>query len=190
MYLWKMVPVFFPDLLHETRTRYVKSRWRLKSPAPRLFIYPFVQAQITGLCAGGIHWRPVNSPHEGSITRKMIPFDDVIIWISLSVLVLSIKLSEILTGCCITIRMELCNDFNWSLNISIVNCISNNCNTCKAKQFCYQYIYAIFIWLSNFKDKHIHDFHTGRYFKRSTFCTVHLFTLSVVNFVWIDFIFQ
>ena len=33
----------------------------------------------------GIHWWPVNSPHKGPVTRKMFPFDDVIIfyiWIS------------------------------------------------------------------------------------------------------------
>ena len=26
----------------------------------------------------GIHWRPVNSTHKGPVTRKMFPFDDVI----------------------------------------------------------------------------------------------------------------
>ena len=26
----------------------------------------------------GIHWGPVNSPHKGPVTRKMFPFDDVI----------------------------------------------------------------------------------------------------------------
>ena len=30
---------------------------------------------VTGLCAGN---SPVNSPHKGPVTRKMIPFDDVI----------------------------------------------------------------------------------------------------------------
>ena len=29
---------------------------------------------------GGIHQWPVNSPHRWPVTRKMIPFDDVIIW--------------------------------------------------------------------------------------------------------------
>ena len=29
----------------------------------------------------GIHWWPVNSPHKGPVTRKMLPFDDVIIYI-------------------------------------------------------------------------------------------------------------
>ena len=58
-------------------------RWRLISPASRLFTQPFIQTQIkeniklraTGLCAGK---SPVNSPHKGPVTRKMILFDDVI----------------------------------------------------------------------------------------------------------------
>ena len=33
--------------------------------------------RLTGLCAG-IHRWPVNSPHKGPVTRKMFPFDDVI----------------------------------------------------------------------------------------------------------------
>ena len=28
----------------------------------------------------GIHRGPVNSPHKGQVTRKMFPFDDVIMW--------------------------------------------------------------------------------------------------------------
>ena len=28
----------------------------------------------------GIHWGPVNSPHKLAITRKMFPFDDIIIY--------------------------------------------------------------------------------------------------------------
>ena len=32
--------------------------------------------RVTGL--RGIHWGPVNSPHKWSVTRKMFPFDDVI----------------------------------------------------------------------------------------------------------------
>ena len=30
--------------------------------------------------ARGIHRWPVNSPHKGPVTRKMFPFDDVIMW--------------------------------------------------------------------------------------------------------------
>ena len=29
----------------------------------------------------GIHRSPVNSPHKGPVTRKMFPFDDVIMFI-------------------------------------------------------------------------------------------------------------
>ena len=31
----------------------------------------------------GIHRRPVNSPHKWPVTRKMLPFDDVIMFISI-----------------------------------------------------------------------------------------------------------
>ena len=34
--------------------------------------------RVTGLL-GGIHRRPVNSPNKGPVTRKMLPFDDVIV---------------------------------------------------------------------------------------------------------------
>ena len=33
--------------------------------------------RVTGLCVGNSP-RPVNSPHKGPVTRKMLPFDDVI----------------------------------------------------------------------------------------------------------------
>ena len=36
--------------------------------------------RVPGLCAG-IHRSPVNSPHKWPVTRKMFPFDDVIIMI-------------------------------------------------------------------------------------------------------------
>ena len=57
------------------------ARWRLKSPPSRVFIQPFIQAQIkkksklrvTDLCAG-------NSRHKWPVTRKMFPFDDVIMY--------------------------------------------------------------------------------------------------------------
>ena len=32
----------------------------------------------------GIHRRPVNSPHKGTVTRKMFSFDDVIMWGSIT----------------------------------------------------------------------------------------------------------
>ena len=62
--------------------------WRLKSPTSWLFTQAFIQARIKEnikamrhwpLC-GEIHRSPVNSPHKGLATRKLFPFDDVIIY--------------------------------------------------------------------------------------------------------------
>ena len=39
--------------------------------------------RVTGLCAG-IHRGPVNSPHMWPVTRKMFPFDDVIMPLTVS----------------------------------------------------------------------------------------------------------
>ena len=39
--------------------------------------------RVTGLCAGNSPW-PVNSPHKWPVTRKMFPFDDVIMLLILS----------------------------------------------------------------------------------------------------------
>ena len=38
--------------------------------------------RVTGLCAGNSPG-PVNSPHKGPVTRKMFPFDDVIMYLGL-----------------------------------------------------------------------------------------------------------
>ena len=61
------------------------ARWRLISPASRLFTQPFIQEQIKENIKAprywplrGIHRWPVNFPHKWSVTRKMFPFDDVI----------------------------------------------------------------------------------------------------------------
>ena len=64
------------------------ARWRLKSPASRLFTELFIQTQIKENIKSsaslafvrGIHRGPVNSPHKWPVTRKMFPFDDVIMW--------------------------------------------------------------------------------------------------------------
>ena len=60
-------------------------RWRLKSPASQLFTQPYISAdqrkhQSSSSLAfvRGIHRWPVNSPHKLPVTRKMFPFDDVI----------------------------------------------------------------------------------------------------------------
>ena len=60
-------------------------RWRLKSPASWLFTQPFIQGadqrkhQNSASLAfvRRIHRRPVNSPHKRPLTRKMFPFDDI-----------------------------------------------------------------------------------------------------------------
>ena len=37
--------------------------------------------RVTGLCEGNSPG-PVNSPHKGPVARKIVPFDDVIMWIA------------------------------------------------------------------------------------------------------------
>ena len=62
------------------------ARWRLKSPASRLFPKSFIQgadqrkhqSSASLVFVRGIRPRPVNSPHKGTVTRKMFPFDDFI----------------------------------------------------------------------------------------------------------------
>ena len=64
------------------------TRCCLKSPTSWLFTQPFIQGQIKENTKAprhwpvvrGIHHWPVNSPHKGPVTRKMFPFDDVILW--------------------------------------------------------------------------------------------------------------
>ena len=57
------------------------ARWRLKSPASRLFTQPFIQAQIKENISAPRHWplSSVNFLHKGPVTRKTFPFGDVII---------------------------------------------------------------------------------------------------------------
>ena len=61
------------------------ARWRLKSPASGLFIQQFIQAQIKENIKASRHWplcgnSPVTGgfPAQGPVSRKMFPFDDVI----------------------------------------------------------------------------------------------------------------
>ena len=61
----------------------IMAQWRLKSPGSRLFTQPFIQAQIkenikAPAFVWGIYRCPVNSPHKWPVTRKMFPFDDII----------------------------------------------------------------------------------------------------------------
>ena len=62
------------------------ARWRIKSPAARLFTQPFIQGagqrkhQSSASLAfvRGIHRWPVNSLHKWPFARKVFPFDDAI----------------------------------------------------------------------------------------------------------------
>ena len=59
------------------------ARWRLKSPASRLFTQSFIQTQIKENTKAPRHW-PLwgeftgEFPHKWPVTRKMFPFHDVI----------------------------------------------------------------------------------------------------------------
>ena len=65
------------------------ARWRLKSIASRLFTHPFIQgaderkhkSSASLAFVRVIHRWLVNYPHKRPITRKVSPFDDVIIWV-------------------------------------------------------------------------------------------------------------
>ena len=47
-------------------------------------VYPVADQSYASLAfVQGIHRRPVNSPHKGPVTRKMFPFDDVIMGLKL-----------------------------------------------------------------------------------------------------------
>ena len=62
----------------------VSNHRRLESILNRLFrriSKKTSKFRVTGFCEG-IHRWPVNSPHEGLVTRKKIPFDDVIMELS------------------------------------------------------------------------------------------------------------
>ena len=49
--------------------QFIEAQIKENIKAPRY--WPFVR---------GIHRWPVNSPHKGPVTRKMFPFDNVIMW--------------------------------------------------------------------------------------------------------------
>ena len=78
------------------------ARWRLKPRDSRLFTQPFIQAQIkekhqssTSLAfVKGIHRWPMDSPHRGTVTRKMFPFDDVVMCLAHAMLKLTLKHRE------------------------------------------------------------------------------------------------
>ena len=62
----------------------------------------------------GIHRGPVNSPHKWPVTRKMFPFDDVIMSSPWKVFFISIRCCILIIGACLCIHMSV----NW-VSISI-----------------------------------------------------------------------
>ena len=78
------------DILQPCTNNTMMPKWprrRIKSPASQLFTQPFIQGadqrklqnSVSQAFVQGIHRWSVNSPHNGAVTRKMFPFDDVII---------------------------------------------------------------------------------------------------------------
>ena len=66
----------------------------------------------------GIHRGPVNSPHKGPVTRKMFPFDDVIMFYSL--------LHESWYG---AVKYQIAwkgiiNSYKWDVDMQISHCIA------------------------------------------------------------------
>ena len=59
--------------------------------------------RVTGLCVGNSPG-PVNSPHKGPVTRKMFPFDDVIMWIDQYFCVCMIQTSGSRYGIALTVE--------------------------------------------------------------------------------------
>ena len=80
-----------PDPDHTLQWRHNELAGVLKSPASRLFTRPFIhedqrkhQSSASLAFVWGIHRWPMNSPQKGPVTRKMFPFDDVIMVMSFS----------------------------------------------------------------------------------------------------------
>ena len=87
------------------------ARRRLKSPASRLFTQAFIQGadqrkHQSSASLAFVRW-PVNSPHKGPVTRKMFPFDDVIMRCFVVVMVLFL--------------VESCDPFTHSLQSSFID---------------------------------------------------------------------
>ena len=84
--IWVTTSIYYTYCIFIITVASLWAWWHLKTPASRLFTQPFIQGadqrkyQSSASLAfvRGIHRWPVNSPHQGPVTRKMFPFDDVI----------------------------------------------------------------------------------------------------------------
>ena len=87
---------WFIDILHCHCSDVIMSAIASPIPASRLFTQPFIQGadqrkhQSSALLAfvRGIHRWPANYPHKEPVTRKMFPFDDVIMVVSIQRVIL------------------------------------------------------------------------------------------------------
>ena len=71
--------------------------------------------RVTGLCVGNSPG-PVNSPHKGPVTRKMFPFDDVIMFLclfALYVMPLQCELNHTCFACLIYLFIRIMELWHW-----------------------------------------------------------------------------
>ena len=78
--------------------------------------------RVTGLCAGNSPG-PVNSPHKGPVTRKMFPFDDVIMCLQFFIPTLLCNLiaasTRLKTVCTLCHKMAHCGIFTWCIVVFV-----------------------------------------------------------------------
>ena len=71
--------------------------------------------RVTGFCAG-IRRGPVNSPHKWPVTRKMFPFDDVIMWCLGSTIIIVYHISVKIIITVAIPHMKQTSIFSWVQN--------------------------------------------------------------------------
>ena len=78
---------------------------------------------VTGLCVRGIHRWPVNSPHKRPVTRKMFPFDDVIMmnWVYEYIKIYFVFWCSLWIWYIISLSKKLCVYYCWKIIDDDVN---------------------------------------------------------------------
>ena len=96
----------------------------------------------------GIHLWPVNSPHKWPVTRKMLPFDDVIMFYHYSNAITSLYgVLFWFTLCCLQIKWRVMGTFNtnWSLNKIVALLADDNFRLSRQDIFLFT-IYRRLVW--------------------------------------------
>ena len=75
-----VVPCHYSDVIMSTMASQITSHTIVYSTVYSGIDQRKHQSSTSLAFVRGIHRWPVNSPHKGPVTRKMFPFDDVIIW--------------------------------------------------------------------------------------------------------------